>query len=327
MRRLFIGLLLLGSGAASVLAALAVFGGRFSVRLDILSHFLPFLVVGVAAAAGVFLLRPDVRATRAALAILVIGLGAAAWAMAPVFLYRQVRADRLDPALQIKVIQLNALDGNRRGPALLAWLKAQDADILVMEETPDIGDELPTLGYLASCGNCPATIYYKAAAKPYWDNGPTWDWMAPRKVAAARFRDARGDYTVLAVHRGRPTRFARTSDETAALRDMARRFPAKSTILAGDFNSTPWSAGRRREEAALGLVRQTRAVPTWPAEAVSHNRFGFPFPVLPIDHIYAGRDWATVKVERGPKLGSDHYPVMVTLQRVRGIPTPREGTR
>lgn len=321
MRRLVIALLLLGSAGSSALIALAVFGGPFSVRLDILSHFLPFFMIGALAASGVFLLRPDRRAVRAALAILVLGLGSAAWAILPVFTYQQVTAPRRDPSAQLKVIQLNALDGNRRTPALLAWLKAQDADILVMEETPNIGDAMPGLGYAASCGNCPATIYYKAAAKPYWDNSPTWDWMVSRKVAVARFRDARGEYTVLAVHRGRPTRFARTAEETAALLDMARRFPAASTILAGDFNSTPWSAGRRREEKALGLVRQTRAVASWPAEAVSHNRFGFPFPVLPIDHIYAGRDWATVKVERGPKVGSDHYPVVVTLQRVRGLPS------
>lgn len=322
-----IGLLLLGSGAAAALTGLAVFGGAFSARLDIVTHFLPFLMVGVAASAGVFLLRPPPRASAAAILILIAGLGAATFALAPVFLYRQVRAERPDPAQQIKLIQLNVLDGNRRVPELLAWLKAQDADILVMEETPDIGDRLPALGYVASCGNCPATIYYKASAKPYWDNSPTWDWMVSRKVAAARFRDARGDYTVLAVHRGRPTRLARTADETAALRDMARRFPADSAILAGDFNSTPWSAARRREERGLGLIRQTRALPTWPAEAVSHNRFGFPFPVLPIDHVYAGRDWATVRVERGPKVGSDHYPVVVTLQRVRGAAMPGEARR
>ena len=35
--------------------------------------------------------------------------------------------------------------------------------------------------------------------------------------------------------------------------------------------------------------------------------------VLPIDHVYAGPGWRTVSVQRGPKLGSDHYPVIVTL--------------
>ena len=38
-----------------------------------------------------------------------------------------------------------------------------------------------------------------------------------------------------------------------------------------------------------------------------------PFPFLPIDHVYAGRDWRTVRVQRGPRLDSDHYPVIVRL--------------
>ena len=40
---------------------------------------------------------------------------------------------------------------------------------------------------------------------------------------------------------------------------------------------------------------------------------GLPFALLPIDHVYAGPGWRTVRAERGPRLGSDHYPVIVTL--------------
>lgn len=84
-------------------------------------------------------------------------------------------------------------------------------------------------------------------------------------------------------------------------------------IIAGDFNSTPWSFARRRDDRDFGLIRRTRALFTWPAEKISHNRLPAPFPYLPIDHVYAGPGWATVSVERGPRLGSDHYPVVVTL--------------
>ena len=46
------------------------------------------------------------------------------------------------------------------------------------------------------------------------------------------------------------------------------------------------------------------------------------FPLLPIDHLYAGPGWATVSVRRGPPLGSDHYPLVVTL-----APVARDGPR
>lgn len=38
-----------------------------------------------------------------------------------------------------------------------------------------------------------------------------------------------------------------------------------------------------------------------------------PFPMLPIDHVYAGKGWRAVSVTRGPRLGSDHYPMVVVL--------------
>lgn len=318
MRKLAITLLLLGSAGSAVLIALASIGGLFSARLDVISHFTPLLLLGVAAAAAVPVFRTGRMEGLAAAGILLMGLGCAAWAIVPAIVYRSVTADRADRASELKIIQFNALDGNSKGRAVRDWLKAQDPDIIVMEEGPQVAKYLSDLGYVATCGNCPAVILSRRP--PYWSNEPTWDWMVGRQLAAARFRDHLGDYAVVGVHRGRPTRYARNVSERSALLTQARRFSRDSLILAGDFNAAPWSNSLKREEAALGLVRRTRALPTWPAEAVSHNRLGLPFPVLPIDHVYAGRDWATVKVERGPKLGSDHYPVVVTLQRVRNLP-------
>lgn len=90
---------------------------------------------------------------------------------------------------------------------------------------------------------------------------------------------------------------------------MAAR-PRERMILGGDFNASHWSAEVRRLDHSLGLIRRERAVATWPAQVFGQ---AWPLPFLPIDHIYAGPGWATVKVERGPWLGSDHYPLVVTL--------------
>ena len=75
----------------------------------------------------------------------------------------------------------------------------------------------------------------------------------------------------------------------------------------GDFNATPWSFTLQRLDHEFGLIRRDRALFSWPIWP------HLPAPFLPIDHVYAGDGWATVKVERGPKLGSDHYPVILTL--------------
>jgi endonuclease/exonuclease/phosphatase (EEP) superfamily protein YafD len=86
-------------------------------------------------------------------------------------------------------------------------------------------------------------------------------------------------------------------------------------IVTGDFNSTPWSFQRRRWDRAIGIPRRERAVPSWPAR--NYKRLKWPgMPFLPIDHVYAGPAWATVNVRRGPRLSSDHYPLVVTLAPV-----------
>ena len=94
---------------------------------------------------------------------------------------------------------------------------------------------------------------------------------------------------------------------------VLNRLPKDRLILAGDFNSTPWSFSRRREDAMFGLERRTKALFSWPAGEVSRHRIKVPFPFLAIDHVYAGKAWRTVSVRRGPRLGSDHYPVVVVL--------------
>jgi endonuclease/exonuclease/phosphatase (EEP) superfamily protein YafD len=96
--------------------------------------------------------------------------------------------------------------------------------------------------------------------------------------------------------------------------DLLADFDRDSLIVAGDFNLTPWSFALRRGDARLGLRRLSRALATWPAGPV-YAGVALPFPVLPIDHVYAGRAWRVVSLKRGPRLGSDHYPVVVVLTR------------
>ena len=90
--------------------------------------------------------------------------------------------------------------------------------------------------------------------------------------------------------------------------------PRRRLIVVGDFNLTPWSFTLKRQDKALRLRRWTRALASWPAGKFSRI-MAAPAPFLPIDHVYAGSDWRAVRIERGPALGSDHRPVVVTLRR------------
>ena len=89
---------------------------------------------------------------------------------------------------------------------------------------------------------------------------------------------------------------------------VVKNLDSSSLLLGGDFNSTPWSFARRRDDRAFGLQRLTRGMFSWPAWAGALTAF-------PIDHVYAGADWRLLDVRRGPNLGSDHYPLVVRVAR------------
>ncbi|MBL8556599.1 MAG: endonuclease/exonuclease/phosphatase family protein [Phenylobacterium sp.] len=305
----------LAFGAAG--AAILAHGGRFSARLDVLTHFAPLYLAPafVALLLAGFAARP----MRAPIALAALGaIVAVAALVGPEFLSRGTdpRAAANAPE-QLKVIQFNAWGRNEKAREAVAWLLAQDPDIIVIEEGGRLRDMLLDAGFQSSCKSCSASVL--ARAKPVRSFAERRAGGRSSYVASATYADARGEFTVVAIHRFWPVRFARYAAQTRKLEALIAGLPKERLILAGDFNSTPWSFDRRREDVEFGLVRRTRALFSWPAAKISHNRLPAPFPYLPIDHVYAGPGWATVRVERGPELGSDHYPVVVTLAPVGSV--------
>jgi endonuclease/exonuclease/phosphatase (EEP) superfamily protein YafD len=299
-------------------AALAAHGGRFSVKLDVLTHFAAiYLLAGLLAmVVGLFLGRQGLVWVVAPGAVAVV---ASVALMAPEFLANSGPKATAGGS-RLTIVQFNALGDNPKAddPAV-TWILAQHPDIVVLEEDSRIGRRLMAEGgFHASGRGCLANIYSKLPLLA--DNSLRPGWTVKPKISWATYSDAGGEFTVFGVHRAWPTKFARNREETAVLNTMVAVRPRDRSIVVGDFNSAPWSFARRREDKALGLIRRTRALFTWPAEQVSHNRLPALFPVLPIDHVYAGAGWRTVAVKRGPKLGSDHYPVLVILEPDVGPP-------
>ncbi|MBU1378247.1 MAG: endonuclease/exonuclease/phosphatase family protein [Alphaproteobacteria bacterium] len=299
--------LALGALAATVLAQ----GGRFSARLDVLTHFAPIWLAGASIALALAAFGP--RGGRPALvAVSLLAVAGGALLVLPEVLSRgrDPRAAADAPG-QLKLIQFNAWGQNAQTDAAAAWIVGQDPDLVILEEPGALRAKLAARGYHDQTGSRGAAILSKQPAlrtyaQPASDGRPGF-------IASATFQDAHGLFTVVATHRYWPVRFVRERAQTADLDRVIHGLPPERTIVAGDFNSTPWSFARRREDRDWGLIRRTRALFTWPAARRSHNRLPAPFPWLPIDHVYAGRDWGTVKVVTGPELGSDHYPVVVTL--------------
>jgi endonuclease/exonuclease/phosphatase (EEP) superfamily protein YafD len=293
--------------------AFAAQGGRWSDRLDVLTHFMPLLMAVAAVTVLYAVFAEPLLAKLALIGFGGVGMVLAGWLMVPEYLARRVAEPAAAPAGQIRLIQLNAWRSNQDLDGTVDWLLAQDADVIVLQEADAIGPVLKRRStYHATCERCSVMIFSKAA--PAVLDIPTPEDKRVRPpIVGVTLRDSRGDFTVLGTHYAWPVPAGLQQSQGRGLARLIASLPRERLILAGDFNSTPWSFTRRREDALFGLERLTRGMSTWPARGLPGRSSRTPFPLLPIDHVYAGSGWRTAKVERGPRLGSDHYPVIVTL--------------
>ena len=153
-----------------------------------------------------------------------------------------------------------------------------------------------------------------------WQPTASGAWPAPdadglHSAAWATFGQGADAFTVVGDHAPWPLPNHHQQSQTALFASRLPAFDRDSLIVGGDFNSTGWSFSLRRQDDLFGLLRRTRALFSFPVRPYSHWRFTSPLPMLPIDQIYAGRDWKTVSIHAGPKTGSDHLPIVAVLTR------------
>lgn len=307
----------IGVAAAAVLSL----GGAFSNRLDTLTHFAPLYLVGGVIAIALQLVRGKRRGRweviLGAAAILI-----SAGLMAPDILARLTAARSAPGPQSLKVIQLNLWSKNVDPRGTAAWIAHQNADVVVLEEVVGPTEAVPvllrhTFRYQTPRDmSFPVTTVILSKVAPR-DSGvwPSPDVFGRHSGAWASFGDPATGYAVVGAHALWPTRPGRQQTQTALLASRLQAFDRDTLILAGDFNSTPWSFSLRRQDALFGLIRRTHALFSWSVRPYSRYKIWTPVPLMPIDHVYAGAAWKTVSVTSGPKLGSDHLPIIAVLTR------------
>src|SRR4051812_37856752 len=144
---------------AACMAGVAAWGGAFSVKLDSLTHLAPFGLAASLLAGGIWVLagKHGPRAT-GPLAL----VGGLAWGllMAPEVV-GALSARHAPPGREtLKIVQFNIWARDDQPDRKLAWLKAQNPDVIVLEEVADAG--APLLSELAkthpfhmTCENAP----------------------------------------------------------------------------------------------------------------------------------------------------------------------------
>jgi endonuclease/exonuclease/phosphatase (EEP) superfamily protein YafD len=296
-------------------AAAAAQQGRASLRWDILTHFAPIWFAGALACALIALI-----ALRGLSRLMILAMGAAGvifagMLIAPEFTRSTGPHAGPDAPGQLKIVQFNVWAHSEDPRASVDWLAREDPDIVVLEETtPEFRRLVAAEGrWRIVCPQCEVMILSKRPAVAY---APRSAGRAPGPIARATFRDAAGEFTVIGVHNAWPTDAGDQQAQEARLARAIAGFPRERTIVTGDFNSAPWSFYRQRWDANFDLPRRDRALFSWPARQSTRMRWLGAVPILPIDHVFAGPGWATVSITRGPKLSSDHYPVVAILAPV-----------
>lgn len=299
-------------------------GGHFNGHLDPLSNGAPVLLaVGLLLtwlawkAGGRVLFITCLVAALAPPAIVVVGdeLGA-------------LRIPAGDVGPRIKILSLNVWSQNSNLGAVEAFIRAEAPEIILLQEASTkrhrellarLGDMYPT--NFNTQPHCSTRVLSRL--RLVQDVG-----LASCDLVGARLELPQqlggGEIVAVSVHLPRGVSPA-IQGQVSAAREFLPRVARESAIIGGDFNSTPWSASLRRFDHIPGISRRTRGLATWPSPRQNPlGPWSPPWPLFPIDHVYATTDWRTVSVRAGPDVGSDHLPVIVELvRRTEAVPDLR----
>lgn len=297
----------------------------WTTTFDVLNNFIPFWAVMIAGGLMIMLIRRT--ASRAILLFGTLGLVAA---LVPIGLELRRAPDPVEPgsAEIFRVLQFNALNPNRDLDAALALVLSSNADIVMVQEPlrfrqlePSLREAYP---YRTPCPrrSCRALIY--ARQLPIAANYQTFrgNWYSkdgtpgngPLSVASMRLIAPDGaPFTAVTTHFRWPFPPMPVLHQRDVFLDIIADVDRTRAIVGGDFNLTPWTFEMRGFDQDIRPMRRlTRALFSFPTD-LTRWAIPVPFPVLPIDHVYAGSKWRLVQARRGPVAGSDHYPIIVDL--------------
>jgi endonuclease/exonuclease/phosphatase (EEP) superfamily protein YafD len=296
------------TGAAGLcLLTLSAFAGERHWLLEITSHFRPHYAGGLLAFAAVYACARRFRtaALFAAFALLNIAV------LLPRFDSRpEVPAD----APSLKLLLANVHSSNRDHDSLLRLIAGEQPDIIALLEINDTWlDAVAALEKthpyvrkvprsdnfgIALYSRIPLaeirTVYLGAAEIP--------------SIQASVLFDKGRSLQVLATHPlppGSPDSVILRDQQLAAIARWSAR-SASPVVVIGDLNCAPWSPSFRKLLADGSLHDTGRGItPTWPVQPW--------FLRIPLDHCLTSPSILTQEHRVGPDIGSDHFPVIVTI--------------
>jgi endonuclease/exonuclease/phosphatase (EEP) superfamily protein YafD len=285
------------------LAIIATYLPHWGWRFELISHFRPYFVVVLLIVGCLFGLQRHWSWLGLAALPLLLGLTS----LVP-FYINPSRAVADQDKVVYRVLAFNVYFRSDNYAALLDLVADSDPDIIVLTEvTADwregLRDLMATYPYTHFVDHPLGTMLY--SRYPILMAAYVVDEVRPSLTATLDL----GDYhlNVVGVHAMAPMSPNQADQRNQTLDNLVQYVETHTTplILLGDFNITPWSPIMQR------FLRETRLrdgrmgyglVPTWP----SHQ-----WLKIPIDYALVSDDISVHHFERGPRIGSDHYPILI----------------
>ena len=306
MSKLLRAIVAAGLIAGATLAALGVLANRFP-GLDIINNGLPVLALAsIALLALAFATR--VRALIGAAAVLL----AAIFALLLTGLAGAAPEAPDGAARFLRVATFNLWGGNNHADAIMRFVDETGADVLVLQEVRDHHAallEALSKTYPHRRGESGLAILSKhpILADGRIDRASQPHWMS-LIIRWVRLDVAGKEVELAGVHLARPFYADLERGDIMSLITFVQGRTGP-LIVAGDFNMTPWTVKLKRFTEATRLGRFNTFYPTWPMRWRNVPLL----PFVPIDNVFASAHFAKIDAKVGPRLGSDHRPVIADI--------------
>jgi endonuclease/exonuclease/phosphatase (EEP) superfamily protein YafD len=277
-------------------------------------------VLGVASAAGLGLTwGPGATANWITLGALAACLAYQGWEMSlytPLRRVQSLRAESDDPARRLRILTANVLQFNRNFGQYVDLIRQSKPDIVVLCET-DAGWEEAMRAIERDYPfhiKCPLSNTYgmllysrlplseQQVLFRVEEDVPSFSTLVKLEMA--------DQFELHAIHPRPPHVGVDTVERDAELVIVGKqvRDSRRAVIVTGDLNDVAWSHTTRL------FLRLSRLLDPRVGRAFC-NTFHARHPLLrwPLDHLFHSRAFRLVKLQRGPKTASDHFPVIVEL--------------
>jgi endonuclease/exonuclease/phosphatase (EEP) superfamily protein YafD len=239
---------------------------------------------------------------------------------APVLANIQGRPPVAADTATVSVMTFNVWVRNREPERLVAYLRREKPDIVLLEEVTEpfkqalaaLSDLYPTrITCHSGIVACETVLLSRFPAKRR-AAGPIGGGLPSTALAELDLGGRR--LTAIAVHVAWPFPMQGRDAQREQLMHLAAALKAFDgpLLIGGDFNGGGWVRNQRDLRAQTGLVGEPGLHPSWPAIPIR----GLVVPDwlrLPIDHVFSRGGPIVTAAELGPELGSYHLPLLATL--------------